>query len=265
MITLAFTRYRRGASGRSGVEQTSATRIPCAERCAPPLVAADGTPYWALGATVRDRGRASPLETGPHSGHCGAGAPALTGRHWHRRRSRMAPPAQHGVVPAGRRTVDAVPLSAQTLAVLAGRLRVPTYDRAGLTPAVVHFSVGGFHRAHQLVYFADLAAQGITDWGVIGVGLRSPAMRAALRPQDHLYAVVERSSEGERARVIGSMIDYHFAPETPETVLAVLTDERTRLVTMTVTGNAYRSDAHSGEFAPDDAVLADLDDVAEQG
>jgi mannitol 2-dehydrogenase len=173
----------------------------------------------------------------------------------------MAPPAQHGLVPAGRRpVVDAVPLSTQTLAALAGRLRVPTYDRAALTPAVVHFSVGGFHRAHQLVYFDDLAELGITDWGVIGVGLRSPAMRDALRPQDHLYTVVERSSEGERARVIGSMIDYHYAPESPETVLAVLTDERTRLVTMTVTGNAYRIDAHSGEFAPDDAVLADLAD-----
>jgi mannitol 2-dehydrogenase len=124
----------------------------------------------------------------------------------------------------------------------------------------VHFSVGGFHRAHQLVYFDDLAELGNTDWGVVGVGLHSPLMRDALAPQDHLYTVVERSRDGERARVIGSMIDYHFAPESPQTVLAALTDERTRLVTMTVTGNAYRIDANSGEFAPDEAVLADLAD-----
>jgi fructuronate reductase/mannitol 2-dehydrogenase len=43
-------------------------------------------------------------------------------------------------------------------------------------------------------------------------------------------------------------------------VLALLTDERTRLVTMTVTGNAYRVDALSGEFTPDEAVRADLTD-----
>jgi fructuronate reductase/mannitol 2-dehydrogenase len=153
-----------------------------------------------------------------------------------------------------------MPLSEQTLALHAGRVRVPSYDRAGLTPAVVHFSVGGFHRAHQLVYFDDLAESGDTGWGVVGVGLHSPAMRDALRPQDHLYTVVERSVDGEHARVIGSMVDYHFAPDSPETVLALLTDERTRLVTMTVTGNAYRIDAHSGEFAPDDAVRADLAD-----
>src|SRR5829696_4255370 len=173
----------------------------------------------------------------------------------------MAAGALHGGVGTGVAPVpEAVPLSERTLDVHARRLRVPTYDRAALTPSVVHFSVGGFHRAHQLVYFDDLAEQGCTDWGVVGVGLRSPAMRDALRPQDHLYTVVERSSAGERARVIGSMVDYHFAPDSPETVLALLTDERTRLVTMTVTGNAYRIDAHSGEFAPDDAVRADLAD-----
>ncbi|WP_369137575.1 mannitol dehydrogenase family protein [Modestobacter versicolor] len=175
----------------------------------------------------------------------------------------MAALAQHGAVP----TLDpaapvAVPLSEQTLAQHAGRMRVPTYDRAALVPAVVHFSVGGFHRAHQLVYFDDLAEHGIPDWGVVGVGLHSTAMRDALRPQDHLYTVVERSSEGDRARVVGSMIDYHFAPDSPETVLDVLTDERTRLVTMTVTGNAYRIDAVSGEFIPDDTLRAEISDRA---
>lgn len=159
------------------------------------------------------------------------------------------------------RTATAVPLCQDTLAQLAGRVRVPTYDRNALTPAVVHFSVGGFHRAHQLVYLDDLAERGETGWGVVGVGLRSPAMRDALLPQDHLYTVVERSRDGERARVIGSMVDYHYAPDAPATVLAALTDERTRLVTMTVTGTAYRLDPRTGEFDPDDDdVRADLQD-----
>jgi mannitol 2-dehydrogenase len=173
----------------------------------------------------------------------------------------MAQLEQHAAVTAAQRPVlDAVPLSEQTLHLHARRLRVPTYDRSALTPAVVHFSVGGFHRAHQLVYFDDLAEQGCTDWGVVGVGLRSPAMRDALRPQDHLYTVVERSSEGERARVIGAMVDYLYAPDSPEAVLSLLTDERTRLVTMTVTGTAYRIDADSREFVPDESVRADLAD-----
>ena len=169
--------------------------------------------------------------------------------------------AQHRALPAGAPAArEAVPLSEQTLPHHAARVRVPSYDRSALTPAVVHFSVGGFHRAHQLVYLDDLAESGCTDWGVVGVGLRSPQMRDALQPQDHLYTVVERSSAGERARVIGSLVDYLFAPDSPEAVLAVLTDERTRLVTMTITGNAYRIDAGTGRFVPDEAVHADLAD-----
>ncbi|WP_164700144.1 mannitol dehydrogenase family protein [Modestobacter sp. KNN46-3] len=169
--------------------------------------------------------------------------------------------AQHGTDPTGAPTASAAAsLSELTLPHHAANVRVPTYDRAALTPAVVHFSVGGFHRAHQLVYLDDLAESGCTDWGVVGVGLRSPQMRDALQPQDHLYTVVERSSAGEHARVIGSLIDYLFAPDSPEAVLAVLTDERTRLVTMTITGNAYRIDAGTGRFVPDAAVHADLAD-----
>ena len=37
----------------------------------------------------------------------------------------------------------------------------PVYDREGLTPGIVHFGVGGFHRAHQAVYIDDLLAQNV--------------------------------------------------------------------------------------------------------
>src|SRR3954447_16271914 len=100
------------------------------------------------------------------------------------------------------------PLCQRTLPLHAGRVRVPHYDRAALTPTVVHFSVGGFHRAHQLVYFDELAERGVSsDWGVIGVGLHTSSMRDALAPQDHLYTVVERDADAEQARIVGAMVD----------------------------------------------------------
>ncbi len=100
------------------------------------------------------------------------------------------------------------PLSQATLGQHGEQLTVPTYDRSALTPAVVHVSVGGFSRAHQLLYFDDLAERRISaDWGVVGVGLHSRTMKDALAPQDHLYTVVERSPDGERARVVGIMLD----------------------------------------------------------
>jgi mannitol-1-phosphate/altronate dehydrogenase len=149
-------------------------------------------------------------------------------------------------------TAEIRALSEATLGQYDEQLAVPTYDRSALTPAVVHFSVGGFHRSHQLLYFDELAQRGISDaWGVVGVGLHSREMKDALAPQDHLYTVVERSPDGERARVVGVMVDYHFAPDAPGVVLDVLTDARTRMVSLTITGSGYRLDPQSGAFDAD--------------
>src|SRR3712207_1616863 len=135
------------------------------------------------------------------------------------------------------------PLRQATLHSHDARVAVPTYDRAALTPAVVHLSVGGFSRAHQLIYFDELAERRVsTGWGVVGVGLRQRHLQEALAPQDHLYTVVERSPDGERARVVGVLVDYLYAPDDPTAVLDRLSDRRTRLVTLT------RSEEHTSEF-----------------
>jgi mannitol-1-phosphate/altronate dehydrogenase len=152
------------------------------------------------------------------------------------------------------------PLTEQSLGHYGDQLLVPTYDRSALEPAVVHLSVGGFHRAHQLLYFDEIAERRIsTGWGVVGVGLRSRTMKEALAPQDHLYTVVERSPDGERARVVGVMVDYHFAPDDPALVLDLLSDARTRMVSLTITGSGYRLHPADGVFdADDDDIRADL-------
>jgi mannitol 2-dehydrogenase len=41
----------------------------------------------------------------------------------------------------------------------AGRVPVPAYDWALVTPGVVHVGVGGFHRAHQAMYHDQLMNQ----------------------------------------------------------------------------------------------------------
>ena len=132
------------------------------------------------------------------------------------------------------------PLSQATLASHAGRVDVPAYDRQALVPSVVHISVGSFHRAHQAVYLDELARQGHTGWGLVGVGLHRPQLRAALEPQDGLYTVVARGGGCAEARVVGAMRDYLFAPEEVAGVLDQLADPRTRLVTLTLTGEGYK-------------------------
>lgn len=134
-------------------------------------------------------------------------------------------------------------LSDATLENLPPDVGRPRYDRQALTVGWVHLGVGGFHRAHQAVYLDDLLALPGADkaWGLCGVGLRpaDAAMRDALQSQDGLYTVVERGQDGDRARVVGAMAKYLFAPDDPEAVLARLAAPATRLVTLTITEGGY--------------------------
>ena len=43
-------------------------------------------------------------------------------------------------------------LSAETYAALPPEVDRPAYDRAAVTAGIVHFGVGGFHRAHEAMY-----------------------------------------------------------------------------------------------------------------
>ena len=91
------------------------------------------------------------------------------------------------------------PLNARTLAYWSDRVPAPAYDRDLVTPGVVHFGVGGFHRAHQAMYLDRLMNQGLAlDWGICGVGVM-PAdqkMKEVLQAQDGLYTLVLKHSDG---------------------------------------------------------------------
>ncbi|MBZ9658990.1 mannitol dehydrogenase family protein [Mesorhizobium sp. ESP-6-4] len=130
-------------------------------------------------------------------------------------------------------------LSNATLAELPAEVLVPRYDRKSVAPGIVHLGVGAFHRAHQAAYVDACLAHGESDWGIIGVSLRSPDTRDALKPQDGLYTLAIRDSAGEQLQVIGSIQSLLVAPEGPGAVLAALTDPRIRIVTLTITEKAY--------------------------
>lgn len=139
----------------------------------------------------------------------------------------------------------------------------PGYDRAAITPGIVHFGVGGFHRAHQAAYLNALLAQGTAqDWGIVGIGTMpgDVAMRDALASQDHLYTLVIKQPDGRtEPRTIGSIIGYHFAPEDPEAVLSLLSDAATRIVSLTVTEGGYHVHPVTGELdISDEGLAADL-------
>ena len=140
----------------------------------------------------------------------------------------------------------------------------PQYDRSRVTTGVVHFGVGGFHRAHQAMYHDRLMNAGkALEWGICGVGVM-PAdrrMQEAMDAQDGLYTLVVKHPDGTyEPRVIGAITEYLFAPDDAGAVVDKLADEATRIVSLTVTEGGYSIDDVSGEFdAADPGVAHDLE------
>jgi mannitol 2-dehydrogenase len=154
------------------------------------------------------------------------------------------------------------PLCARTLACWRGQLPVPSYDRSLVTPGVVHVGVGGFHRAHQAMYHDRLLSEGALDWGICGVGVM-PAdqrMKQVLDAQDGLYTLVLKDSDGTyEPRVIGSIVEYLYAPDDPEAVIEKMAAESTRIVSLTITEGGYNLSDITGEFdLGNPGVTADL-------
>src|SRR6185295_1466609 len=97
-----------------------------------------------------------------------------------------------------------------------------TRPRGRPAPRVVHLGIGAFHRAHQAVTFDELG------WGIRAASLRSPAVRDAMAPQDHLYSLVV----GDAVRVIGAVRDVIVAPEDPQALIEALAAPETEIVTL---------------------------------
>ena len=158
-------------------------------------------------------------------------------------------------------------LGTATLSKLPAEVARPNYDRSKVTVGIVHFGTGGFHRAHQAMYVDQLMNQGLAlDWGICGVGIM-PAdqrMRDALKSQDSLFTLVTKHPDGHyEARVIGSIIDFLYAPDDVEKVIETLAAPSTRIVSLTITEGGYNFHHVTGEFDYDNpAVVKDLEGKA---
>jgi mannitol 2-dehydrogenase len=161
----------------------------------------------------------------------------------------------------------AIALSAATLEDLPAEVGRPVYDRGAVTAGIVHFGVGGFHRAHQAMYVDRLMNDGLAlDWGICGVGALPHDRRIVdtLTAQDGLYTLVVKHPDGRREpRVIGSIVELMFAPDDPQAVVDRLADPRTRIVSLTITEGGYLVNQVTGEFDADDpSIRADLEEGA---
>ena len=142
-------------------------------------------------------------------------------------------------------------LNAANLKLLDPKIQVPKYDRRKIGQSIMHVGVGGFHRAHQALYTDDLFNEdGGSHWGYCGVGLlkHDARIRDVMLSQDCLYTLVERSLEGDQARIVGSIVNFLFGPDDPQKVIEQMASPQTRIVSLTITEGGYYIDQATGDL-----------------
>lgn len=62
---------------------------------------------------------------------------------------------------------------------------------------------------------------GVKKWGIVGIGLMAwdSKMYHILKEQDTLFTLLSRGHTGSEARVVGSIVDFMFAPEDHQAVI----------------------------------------------
>ncbi|WP_339721685.1 mannitol dehydrogenase family protein [uncultured Paraglaciecola sp.] len=151
-------------------------------------------------------------------------------------------------------------LKQANLANLPSHIDIPRYDRSQLKAGIVHIGVGGFHRAHQAMYINELLqTPGSEQWAICGIGLleNNRSLRDILVKQDYLYSLVVRHPNGQiDNKIIGSMIDFIFAPDNKQKVIDKLANIDTKIVSLTITEGGYNIDPLTGDLDLDNPDIA---------
>ncbi|WP_034925228.1 mannitol dehydrogenase family protein [Gillisia sp. CAL575] len=143
-------------------------------------------------------------------------------------------------------------LNNKNLSNISERISTPQYDRSKLKTGIVHVGIGGFHRAHEAFYTDQLLHdQSVTDWGICGVALLDfdTKIYNTLKEQDGLYTLIVKELDGTHTkRVIGSIVEYLFAPEDPIKVIEKMASPEVKIITLTITEGGYNYNEATKKF-----------------
>ncbi|PMC76018.1 mannitol dehydrogenase family protein [Brachybacterium sp. UMB0905] len=109
---------------------------------------------------------------------------------------------------------------------------------------LVHLGIGNFARAHTLA--ATAAAGG---WSVVAFTGRSARMADLLNAQDGRYGLIVRGAEGDEVSLIDVIDEVHPAGDI-DTLVALLADPFTAVVTLTITEKGYAAGSDPESSAP---------------
>jgi mannitol 2-dehydrogenase len=143
-------------------------------------------------------------------------------------------------------------LNSENLSKFSGSAAIPAYDRSDVKAGIVHVGIGGFHRAHE-AYYTDqlLHKEGNKDWGICGVALLDfdQNIYNTLKEQDGLYTLIVKELDGTLTKtIVGSIVEYLFAPENPAAVIEKMAHQDIKIITLTITEGGYNYNEATKKF-----------------
>ena len=130
------------------------------------------------------------------------------------------------------------------------------YGRPAAPVRIVHIGLGNFTRAHQAWYTEH--ASDAKDWGIAAFTGRRPTMAELLTPQDGLYTLITKGTDGDSYEVISSVSEIHPASEFDK-LIGFFANPNVVIVTSTVTEAGYCRAADGSLDKASQAVAADLE------
>jgi mannitol-1-phosphate/altronate dehydrogenase len=132
------------------------------------------------------------------------------------------------------------------------------YDRAAVTPGIVHFGTGRRFRTAIAPLVDRILAHGHYEWGIIAVSQTGGPVYDALVANDAAYELAEAHGRVLTRRRIRAIDRILHARNDAAAVIAAIADPRIQLITVAIGPTAYRRSAHGGLDRDDELVRREL-------
>lgn len=117
------------------------------------------------------------------------------------------------------------------------------YKRSELEVGVIHFGLGGFHRAHQAVFIDQAIRNGNLNLGIASISQRDPSLADEMAAHDSIYEVEASDGTVIERKEIGSIKESLFYPRDEARILELAKSPNLKAITLTVTEKAYKPDS----------------------
>jgi fructuronate reductase len=139
------------------------------------------------------------------------------------------------------------------------KLPRPFRKKSIITPKIMHFGPGAFFRAFFAGLLDEVNQKDTEKWGVIAVSLNSASTFDKLVGQDFVFNALSMSSAKKNVEQIVSISDFIVAEKDGKSVLALLSDEKIEIVSLTITEKGYYYNSDKKEL--DSANQKIIDDL----